>query len=153
MSTSASITAKLSNGRWASVYVYCDGYISHTGAILANHYATQERVDLLMALGDLSQVGPYVGCPDGHTFEKPVEHYCIAYHRDRGEKLSLSISDSPRMAWKNGPNSQRYDYFWNGAHWWLISPTEDEISKDRLLLDIVDKNFAGKQYPQVTFEA
>lgn len=117
MATSASITAKLSDGRWASIYVHYDGYYSHTGAILTATYATQERVDMLMALGNLSMVGPYLGCPDGHTFENPVRHYCIAYHRDRNEELQLSISDDPMMACRNGPGKQQYNYVWNGERW------------------------------------
>ena len=122
MSTNASITAKLSNGKYASIYVHYDGYLSHTGAILLASYATQERVDMLMDLGDLSQLGPYVGCPDSHTWTDPVKHYCIAYHRDRWEKKSLSISNSAIVAWKNGPGLQQYNYIWDGEQWYQGAP-------------------------------
>lgn len=122
MSTNASITAKLSNGKWASFYVHYDGRLSYTGAILLAAYSTQERVDLLMDLGELSQVGPYVGCPEGHTFEHPVKGYCIAYHRDRGEVKNVSISDYAITALRNGPGTQQYNYLWDGSGWHNCTP-------------------------------
>lgn len=122
MSTNASITAKTSDGKWVSIYLHYDGYISSAGKILTACYNTQERVDLLMQLGDLSTLGPYCGCPLEHTWENPIRHYCIAYHRDRKEALSRSTSSDAGHAWKNGPGGQQYNYIWDGEAWCVGNP-------------------------------
>ena len=67
-------------------YIYChwDGYPSHNGAILHEHYNTPEKVDTLLALGDLSSLGNEIG--EKHDFDnKPNKDWCTAYGRDREE--------------------------------------------------------------------
>ena len=57
------------------------------GAILSEHYRTAEQVDELLALGNLSSVGPVIGeqvdfkTQAGPNSLNPTQ--CIAYHRDR----------------------------------------------------------------------
>ena len=80
-----------------AVYCHWDGYLSHNGAILNEHYSTSPKVNNLIAMGDLSSLRAEIG--DKHAFsqfeltdpeeiaahEKLTENQCTFYTRDRGE--------------------------------------------------------------------
>ena len=69
-------------------YIYChwNGYPSHNGKLLLNHYMNVDVVNKLMELGDLSYLAENLNCDSGkHSFKTPVEGVCVAYGRDRGE--------------------------------------------------------------------
>ena len=86
-----------------SVYCHWDGYLSHNGAILQEHYDSA-KANHLVALGDISSLGKHIG--EAHPFSKfdinkddPDFDKLIAltelaedngwttfYARDRGEK-------------------------------------------------------------------
>jgi len=81
-------------------YIYChwDGYVEHNGAILQEHYNTLEKIDELLALGDLSSLGSKIG--EKHEFENgPNGDWCTAYGRDREddevEMKSTTLEDYP----------------------------------------------------------
>jgi len=104
MGTRSDIIAQLSNGKWKRIYCHWDGYLSHNGKILFDHYTDQKHVDALMALGNLSSLRESVGvkhpfdappmCKPGSTawednpaytrFKKKYGNMCTAYIRDRG---------------------------------------------------------------------
>lgn len=78
-----------------SVYCHWDGYLSHNGAILQEHYDSV-KANQLVALGDLSSLKQEIGAK--HAFGTigmtpaeqeayEVEHgnSCTFYGRDRGE--------------------------------------------------------------------
>lgn len=78
-----------------SVYCHWDGYLSHNGAILQEHYDSV-KANQLVALGDLSSLKQEIGAK--HAFGRigmtpaeqeayEVEHgnSCTFYGRDRGE--------------------------------------------------------------------
>ena len=77
-----------------SVYCHWDGYLSHNGAILQEHYDSV-KANQLVALGDLSSLRPNIG--EKHDFSRldstiPEAEYealygemCTFYGRDRGE--------------------------------------------------------------------
>lgn len=76
-------------------YIYChrDGYPSHNGQILIDHYTDFQKIQELLKLGDLSVLGEQIGTK--HPFEThnlsdeekaKYEGMCTAYGRDRGEK-------------------------------------------------------------------
>ncbi len=57
-----------------SIYCHWDGHIETNGVILSQYYRTKDKVEELIALGDLSSLH--------RTIDKTV-----AYHRDRDEDL------------------------------------------------------------------
>ena len=78
-----------------SVYCHWDGYLSHNGAILQEHYDSI-KANQLVALGDLSSLRPNIGekhkfspfdCDEltSEEFEKRYGGMCTFYGRDRGE--------------------------------------------------------------------
>ena len=76
-----------------SVYCHWDGYLSHNGKILQEHYDSS-KANHLVALGDLSSLQAEIG--EKHAFSKQDvpgietrvhnENWCTFYGRDRGEK-------------------------------------------------------------------
>ena len=69
-------------------YIYChwDGYPSHNGSILLNHYNNKKIVYELMDLGDLSSLQKNLYAEDNsHSWANPTPGVCVAYGRDRGE--------------------------------------------------------------------
>lgn len=91
-------------------YCHWDGYMSHNGKILRDHYKTLTKVKQLVNLGSISVLkknikppknpqqakfevdnetgnGKWIAIPiEKHTFHTPDRDTVVAYHRDRGEK-------------------------------------------------------------------
>ena len=113
MSTRSNIVAKLSSGKYAAIYTHSDGYPSYNGVMLRDHYKTQEDVDALMGLGDLSCLdkSPHAP-PEGHHFDHRAEGFCVAYGRDRGEKdVDAHLFDElqPALDWTDN----EFIYLWD----------------------------------------
>jgi hypothetical protein len=79
-----------------SIYCHWDGYLSHNGQILQEHYDSA-KANQLVALGNLSSLGKNIG--EKHAFDTynltPEEHEqykldhgdsCTFYERDREEE-------------------------------------------------------------------
>jgi hypothetical protein len=99
MSTRSAIAMKVDNG-YKAIYCHYDGYPEGVGAILKEHYTDLDKVEELIALGDISSLGKEVHIPEGveHSFDKRVEGITTAYMRDRGEmdceaQLYKTVSD------------------------------------------------------------
>jgi len=94
MSTRSMIGIRYADGTVKANYCHNDGSIEHNGKILLESYNTKEKVEALLALGDLSFLGSKIE-PDQqkpHTFDDPQDDVVIAYHRDRGEYLNPPAS-------------------------------------------------------------
>jgi hypothetical protein len=103
MSTNAAIIAKTSDGKKKAIYLHWDGYPDHAGEMLKN-YDSQELVDELIALGDLSSI-------------EADSDSCIAYGRDRGESgteaTEIKSTDNLRSIF---PTAE-FIYRWDGKKW------------------------------------
>lgn len=92
MSTRSAIGIRNADGTVKAIYCHNDGYIEHNGKILLENYNTSEKIESLLALGDLSYLGSKMN-PDPtkpHSFNAPQAGVVIAYHRDRGEELETA---------------------------------------------------------------
>lgn len=89
MSTRSLICKENPDHTYTGIYCHFDGYPEGVGAVLISHYKDRERVERLLALGDLSSLDERLAPEDGeeHSFDNPTEGICVAYHRDRGEEL------------------------------------------------------------------
>lgn len=73
------------------IYCHWDGGPDYTGRMLATHYTTPKKRAELLALGDLSMIGPELG--ERHDFDTHTRthfDWCLAYGRDRGDVLERS---------------------------------------------------------------
>lgn len=106
MSTRARVGMVRSNGTILSIYTHSDGYISHHGPLLLEHYDTAQKVLALMKMGDCSQLCETI---EGSFF----------YKRDRSELGAGARS-----------NKNQALYFWsapqcNAEYVYLFTPHTD----------------------------
>ena len=122
MATRSTISIETSKGI-RSVYCHYDGYLGHNGKLLKENYDTEEKVNALIDLGDLSQLG--------ETLKSTV-----AYHRDRKEVLHINKCSSLQSI-----DNQDYNYLFRNGEWvyWRDSYIDDaaeyeiyEISENEL---------------------
>jgi len=89
MSTRSLIGICDKEGHCKAIYCHWDGYIEYNGVVLNEFYNTAEKVEELLALGNISSLGEKPN-PDPtcvHNFDTPQKGVTVAYHRDRGEEL------------------------------------------------------------------
>lgn len=83
MATRSTIGIRHEDGSVTKIYCHWDGYIEHNGGILQKYYNTAEKIEPLMALGNLSYLGPKP-VPDD-TWESRDYERCKPYTL-RGEE-------------------------------------------------------------------
>ena len=116
MATRSHIGVRNTDGTVDYIYCHFDGYPSHNGKILIDHYADMDKVNALMKLGDLSILGAEIG--GQQDFDDRSTHnrdWCLAYGRDRNE---------PNTSVKNGNYNDiisdtqvDYVYIFDGDYW------------------------------------
>lgn len=148
MSTHCLICKDNAPDKSKGIYCHSDGYIENVGFILQAFYNTPEKVDALLALGDISRLGYEIG--DKMDFSKNMldseyysehENQCVSYHRDRGEDFhQFEYSSIDRMIDRAG---ETYNYvFKNGS--WMVGILEYDKEEDdiqlRSLSDVLKEN-------------
>ena len=101
MGTRSTIALEYADGTVHQVYCHWDGYLSHNGQILAEHYSDPFVLQKLIDLGGLSSLGKVIG--EAHPFSPHTSEldklayeaaheagYCTFYTRDRGETLRVN---------------------------------------------------------------
>ena len=115
MSTRSTISIQTSEDVIRTIYCHYDGYLDHVGAMLHTYYNTEEKVNALIDLGNLSSLDknmtPEADAP--HSFEHKQTGVVVAYHRDRGEALCIDRSVS---IYEIG--SQDYNYIFKDGAWY-----------------------------------
>lgn len=117
MSTRSNIGMQNSDGSITAIYVHWDGYPDHHVPILTEHYAAEDKVRALLALGSLSSLAEEVG--ERHDFDDHSEKFnsqCRAYGRDRGEDGTESRT-FPSEAEFNSYASNDYAYLFKSGQW------------------------------------
>lgn len=118
MATRSSIAIQNDDGSVTGIYCHNDGYPSHNGKILVEHYNTPERVRALVALGDISVLAPNLEGGFGHSFDNPVKGAVIAYIRDRGEEGCTTTRASNYADFLRGMR-QEYNYLFRDGKWFV----------------------------------
>jgi hypothetical protein len=83
MATRSNIGKLNPDGTITAIYCHWDGHPDYQLPILENHYDTPEKVDALLALGNLSYLAPEIN--ESNPFGQANPKYCCAYGRDRGD--------------------------------------------------------------------
>jgi hypothetical protein len=156
MATRSFIHVQRTDGKWARIYCHSDGYWSHNGRLLQQYYASQERAEALVALGDISSLAETIGVK--HDFDYRFKFYdkygsnrqamyedpeylrlarmCMAYGRDRGEKnVDAAVGDTLEEVFED----EEYVYVWRDGEWLGMSYTDD-LTNLRPLKDILYEN-------------
>lgn len=120
MSTRSMIATTFGSG-YRAIYCHSDGYPEGVGATLLAHYNDAERASALVALGDISSLGPRL-MPDAgteHSYDDPADGVTVAYGRDRGE-IGAGASDVQDLAQLRGlamDCGAEWLYVWDGTGW------------------------------------
>jgi hypothetical protein len=140
MATPCTITAQMSDGKFRSIYCHYDGNIEHVGKILAENYTSQDKIESLIALGNLASLGETTDSHPNHSFANPIAGYCGAYVRDAGEPNTASTKgyDTHREA-LDGLNYKHKNkiyikYLWDGDQWMVNGQNLDEALTERAVI-------------------
>ena len=111
MSTRARVGIVRPNGSVLSIYTHSDGYISHHGPILLEHYGTAQKILALMKMGGCSQL-----------FETLEE--CSFYKRDHKEsRAETSTNKNQALYFQSAPqcNAEFVYLFLPDTATWLVA--------------------------------
>ena len=146
MSTRSNIRIYREDGTSTGIYCHADGYESYNGVILQAFYNTPEKVEKLLALGNLSSLGPKI--PESPAdFMRPVEWakseqpdyelgYCIPYTMWRGDDFCQSLQD------------EEYVYIYNERERYWIVQSEQKIHSE-----ILDESWYGGMHSRFLIDA
>lgn len=112
MATRSRIAIENVDNTVTSIYCHFDGYLSHNGEILQNHFQDRDKVKQLIALGDLSCLGEDIS-------EGAID--TIAYHRDRGEDFNQSQHTNVDDFFDDALSHVLYAYLFTLDGKWLVS--------------------------------
>ena len=114
MATRSNIAIENQDGSVSAIYCHFDGYIDGVGKILQENYNTREKMEQLIALGDISSLG--------ETIEETV-----AYHRDRGEELQEPMQHKTVPLYFEDQNSDiEYSYCFTLGGQFLVQQTRSK---------------------------
>lgn len=121
MSTRSIIAKQIGEDQYLTIFCHYDGYPDDNGATLVKHYNTPERVDALLALGDLEvlceKIEPTPQTP--HTADAPQPGVTVAMRRD----MELSGCEAAEMTREEliEPEYEgiEYTYIFNQDGKWL----------------------------------
>lgn len=107
-------------GRVRSIYCHWDGYPSHNGRILVEHYSDRTKLEELIALGSISSLGEEIG--EKHDFDGPRhETWTLAYGRDRGEADVEAVESADAEAYYALAQEgwEEYAYLYRQGAWFV----------------------------------
>jgi hypothetical protein len=111
MGTRSDIIVEQANGTWKRIYCHWDGYVSHNGRILFDHYNSAKLAEAVVKPGDMSSLGPKCSKPQGHSFDNRKPGYSVYYGRDRGETgTEGTIGASLSEVWPDTETGTEYTY-------------------------------------------
>ena len=108
MSTRSFIARKRDDGEYEAVYCHHDGYPEHMKPTLTKCFDTPEKVEALIARGDLS----YVDIEDG----KPISK---AYADDGSEPVRICRGPIYRILRVALNNNANWTYVFEGGDWYV----------------------------------
>ena len=128
MATRSRIAIENQDGTVTSIYCHHDGYIGYNGNVLQNHYNQREKVEALIALGDISSLDESISTVHPHSFDNPSRGVTVAYHRDRSEDLNQRTDGSSDEFFKS--DYEEYGYLFTKENKWLvIGNNDDEVQE------------------------
>ena len=103
MGTRSTIAIENADGTVTGIYCHWDGYVSNNGRILQESYTDEAKVRKLIALGNLSSLGPYI-C-NQQDFDRAADQAAATAHN-----------------WRQfiAENGQEYDYLFTPGKGWQV---------------------------------
>ena len=129
MATRSTIALEYADGTVDQVYCHWDGYLSHNGKILMEHWQDPFKVQRMMDLGAMSTLGRDIG--EKHDFNADSPD-CTFFGRDRGEsdvgaKRFASFDD-----YEENHQYEEFEYILRTDGQWYVS----DHAADYVLLSV-----------------
>lgn len=132
MATRSNINVRVGD-KYHVVYCHNNGYIENNGLMLFQHYNSQALAEKLVSGGFISILEQSCEKPEvEHTFQKPVDGFCVYYGRDRGDKeedICMVVSDEII-------DGQEYLYVWDGSQWLVSNRDYDNELLEKALKEM-----------------
>ena len=137
------IIAKLDDKGVKAIYNHSDGYLEHAGRILAEHYKDENKVDELLAHGDVSIIDENIGVKiDFNDYKtRYANKQCKFYMRDRGEKYKQAeqLKDETELIEFSNNCDVDFIYMFAYGYWYVYDihngEAYNEINKFKELED------------------
>ena len=141
MGTRSYIAKQIGDDQYLTIYCQLNGYPEDAGAALVKCYDTPEKVDALLALGDLYYLREKLApAPGRHDFDVPQPGVTVAYQRDRGcSGWKATIKTFEELSdWER--DGVEYIYIYNTNGQWLYSPMGNPEADLRSLEDDLEND-------------
>ena len=166
MAARSMIYKEQQDGTLKGIYCHWDGYLEYNGSILLEHYSDPDKLEKLLALGDISSLGEELETSEavrlyGNYYyisedfkalsdeeqerlknEASSGKYTIAYHRDFGERLNPNdiITQKEQKEGQHKFEKVDYVYIQDKSGVWYVNRRDG------------DKYFNGVLFKKVTQE-
>ena len=132
MGTRSTIALEFADGSVGVVYCHWDGYLSHNGKILLNHYMDPYKVRELIDNGDVSSLGSEIGVkhpfdapgsfgtPEYQSYKEQYGNMCKFYMRDRGEEGCVAQYYKDFADYEQNHGYQEYEYILREDGVWYV---------------------------------
>ena len=135
MATRSTIALLRDNGEVVKVYCHWDGYLENNGELLVTCYDTPEKIEALLAQGDISSLGKLVGeeHPFGPDYNNPGSAADLSYKeaqeagwttfygRDRGEKDTAAKVYASLELYEKNAQFEEFNYCFIYGDWYYTS--------------------------------
>lgn len=141
MGTRSYIAKQIGDDQYLTIYCQLNGYLEDTGATLVKCYDTPEKVDALLALGDLYYLREKLApAPGRHDFDVPQPGVTVAYQRDGGcSGWEATIKTLEELSdW--GQDGVEYIYIYDMNGRWLYFPMGNPEAALRNLKDDLEND-------------
>lgn len=151
MGTRSYIAKQMGADQYLTIYCQLGGYPEEAGATLVKYYDTPEKVDALLALGDLYDLCEKLSPDPGHhDFAVPQPGVTLAYQRDggcTGWEATMKTLEELRD-WEFDGIEYIYVYSMNGQ--WLYSPARNpEVDLRSLKEDLENETVQYSRPPDL----
>lgn len=129
MATRSRIGIEKEDGTIRSIYCHWDGYPAYNGRILLENYTNREKVEGLIALGDISVLGKELAPGEGvdHSFDNRSQGVTIAYSRDRGDAFNQPRENFSLKGFINS-YSEEFGYIFTKENKWKLIRGKNRIT-------------------------
>ena len=128
MSTRSIIAKQVGEDKYLTIFCHYNGYPDDNGATLLKHYNTPERVDALLALGDLEflreKIEPTPQMP--HTADVPQPGVTVAMRRDMDLSGCEAVVMTREELIEPEYEGTEYTYVFSQDGKWLYFPAGEE---------------------------
>ena len=118
MATRSTIAIQHADGSVDQIYSHWDGYLQGVGATLVEHYQDRDKVQDLIAHGDVSILGAEIGVQQ--DFSNPIDGMCLFYARDRGEDGVQARPFSSLEDYEKNHQYEEFEYLFTADDVWSV---------------------------------